>query len=600
MKPDSHNTDDLIARHLPSASPFHVEAAGARVLQRLRSASEQEIEDAATELLPAPAGPAWWQLAAAAALVIAAVTAAMFWKSSATRVAVVSSVDTSLSRDVDGRAESIAEGSGVETDQPVRTTGDAGAVLTLTDGSSVEMRSQSELAVERAADGLDVHLHKGSVIVHAAKQRQGHLYVTTKDVRVSVVGTVFLVRADAEGSRVGVIEGEVHVREGAVETSLRQGQQVTSNRGVAAQPLRDEIAWSRNAPGLMAILDSFTRGMAISAGPLEPLAKAPGATQGGGVAAAPQFEEASVRPCDPDNIPEPPAGSRGGGANSLQMTPGRMHGLCLTLATLIRTAFGYAPADLFANGGRARGFNYNAVYGLGVEDGRRVRGGPDWVRSERYTIDAVAADASDAETMSRAMLRALLEKRFQLQAHIESEQIPAFDLTAAPGGLKMKEGVCTPADVPPAPGTPRSSNDVVRKNLDAARRGATTAFPCGMVFAVNGPNILLVGAGAGLPALGGLFGVPVTDKTGIPATARFNYALEFAPDASMTGPLGRVVDAAKQGTGPNVQIAADPSAVPPAPNLFTALEQQLGLKLEPARAPREFIVIDRVERPTPN
>ena len=49
-----------------------------------------------------------------------------------------------------------------------------------------------------------------------------------------------------------------------------------------------------------------------------------------------------------------------------------------------------------------------------------------------------------------------------------------------------------------------------------------------------------------------------------------------------------------------MQIAPDPSAVPPAPNLFTVLEQQFGLRLEPAQAPREFIVIDAIERPAPN
>ena len=66
------------------------------------------------------------------------------------------------------------------------------------------------------------------------------------------------------------------------------------------------------------------------------------------------------------------------------------------------------------------------------------RGGPDWVRAEPYTIEAVAGGAADAETMRGPMLRALLESRFKLKAHIETEQVPAFALTVAPGGLKMK------------------------------------------------------------------------------------------------------------------------------------------------------------------
>jgi len=298
-----------------------------------------------------------------------------------------------------------------------------------------------------------------------------------------------------------------------------------------------------------------------------------------------QFEEASIRTCDPDNIPEPPAGSRGGGANTFQMTPGRTHAVCLTLATIIRHAYGYGPAAINP-GGRGRGFAMNNIYGLGVEDGIRVRGGADWVRSERYTIDAVADGAADAATMSGPMLQDLLERRFKLKVHVETEQIPAWALIVAPGGLKMKEGTCTPAETRSA-GPTTSTADMARRNLEAARRGANTAGRCGSFEARGGQNLLLVGAGAGVPALGGILGSPVVDKTGIASTTRFNYVLEFAPDERTTGPMAR-------------PATTEPSTVPRAPDLFTALEQQLGLRLEPAKAPREFIVIDHVERPTAN
>jgi uncharacterized protein (TIGR03435 family) len=263
----------------------------------------------------------------------------------------------------------------------------------------------------------------------------------------------------------------------------------------------------------------------------------------------------------------------------------------MTLATIIRHAHGYGPAAINP-GGRGRGLNVNIVYGLGVEDGVRVRGGPDWVRSERYTIDAVADGAADGPTMSGPMLLDLLERRFQLKAHIETEQIPAYALTVAPGGLKMKEGTCTQPDAASAPrggGAPTSTRDMVSRNLEAARRGATTSFPCGFAGTTNGPNLLFVGAGAGVPGLGGVLGTPVINRTGIPDTVRFNYVLEFAPDERAAGPLGR-----------DLLAANEPSDVPRAPDLFTALEEQLGLKLEPARAPREFIVIDQVERPSPD
>src|SRR5262249_33083617 len=90
---------------------------------------------------------------------------------------------------------------------------------------------------------------------------------------------------------------------------------------------------------------------------------------------AQEFEEAAARHSDRKHLPRAPEGMRGGGANSFQMTPGRTHALCMTLATLIRTAYGYGPADLdFLSGGarRGRGMSFNNVYGLGVEDGVRV------------------------------------------------------------------------------------------------------------------------------------------------------------------------------------------------------------------------------------
>ena len=177
--------------------------------------------------------------------------------------------------------------------------------------------------------------------------------------------------------------------------------------------------------------------------------------------------------------------------------------------------------------------------------------------------------------------------------HIETEQIPAFELTIAPGGLKI-EGACTPPGAsyvqPPTPA------QLVRRNLDTARRGATTLAPCQFAGALHGPNLVFVGSGAGVPALSGVLGVQVIDRTGIPATTRFNYVLEFRPDDRTRGPLAARLN---QDTA-EFQAAIDPAAVSPAPDIFAALEARLGLRLVPARAPREFIVIDRVERPGPD
>ena len=136
-------------------------------------------------------------MAAAAATVIVAVGVAMMWRP----------VDNSLFRVADGKVH--------RKGGTVRSNGDGGAVLALTDGSRVEMRSESELSLERANDGLRIRLIRGGIIVDAAPQRTGHLYVHTKEVTVSVVGTVFLVNADEHGSHVAVIEGGARaVRDG--------------------------------------------------------------------------------------------------------------------------------------------------------------------------------------------------------------------------------------------------------------------------------------------------------------------------------------------------------------------------------------------------
>ena len=88
---------------------------------------------------------------------------------------------------------------------------------------------------------------RGSLIVEAAKQRRGHLYVDSGDCRVSVVGTIFSVNHGAKGSRVSVIEGEVHVQEGAERAVLLPGQQFASGHRLAAVAVADEISWSRDA-----------------------------------------------------------------------------------------------------------------------------------------------------------------------------------------------------------------------------------------------------------------------------------------------------------------------------------------------------------------
>jgi uncharacterized protein (TIGR03435 family) len=585
----------LLDRYLkPYGEPPNADVAAAleRVWRRMQPDMRRAPARLSVRSMPARRPVRLVAAVAAAAIVIVVVSSSPWPGTDA--LGRVEAADGSLYSLAGDTPRSLRQGDSIGLDEVLRSNGGAGAMLALADGSRVEMRSASELLLERAIDGLKIRLVRGSVIVNASKQRDGHLYVQTKDMTVSVVGTVFVVNAADDGSRVAVIEGEVRVHEGNTATTLRPGEQVSTNPAVVTRSVKEEIAWSREADALGAILATFTRGMELSAGPRTPLADGfvPITGQAQPAAPRPQFEEASIRTCDPDNIPEPPTGSRGGGPNSFQVTPGRTHALCMTLASIIRLAYGYYPV-VTNPGGRGRGPAMNSVYALGVEDGVRVRGGADWVRSERYTIDAVAEGDAETATMAGPMLKDLLERRFKLKVHVETEQIPAWVLTVAPGGLKMKEGTCTQAAAGSAPG-----GDLVSRNLEAARRGETTSFPCGSGATTNGTNMILVGAGWGIPTLASVVGAPVIDRTGIPETVRFNYVLEFAPDERAAGVFGK--HAVEQFAASALRAGRRLPDVPQAPDLFTALEQQLGLRLEPERAPREFIVIDQVERPAAN
>ena len=250
MKPDLTNADlknidEVVNGYLPSVPPEQMESDAARVLDRLRSMAGQAVDRVEVERfvdLDPVSVPAWRRFgtaAAVAAVVVAALATAIVWRSPG-RLAVVESVDGSLYRVVEGNAQAIRVGEGLDRAATVRTNGGAGAMLALADGSRVEMRSQSELSLERADDGVRIRLGTGSIIVNAAKQRSGHLYVQTKDMTVSVVGTIFLVNAEDDGSRVAVIEGEVRVHEGTTETKLRPGEQVSTSPKLEARPVKEE------------------------------------------------------------------------------------------------------------------------------------------------------------------------------------------------------------------------------------------------------------------------------------------------------------------------------------------------------------------------
>lgn len=139
-------------------------------------------------------------------------------------------------------------GQEIKTGDKVRTAKDAGAVVKLPDGSLIEMRERSEFSVTDGAQGTTIHLDRGNIIVQAAKQtRSRHLYVQTDDCLVSVIGTVFSVNNGTKGSRVSVVQGEVHVDHGGKQDVLLPGDQVATTSSIERVPVKDEIGWSRDA-----------------------------------------------------------------------------------------------------------------------------------------------------------------------------------------------------------------------------------------------------------------------------------------------------------------------------------------------------------------
>jgi ferric-dicitrate binding protein FerR (iron transport regulator) len=161
----------------------------------------------------------------------------------------------------DGTLHPLAAGQDLPEGTEIRTAKDSTAMLQLRDGSLVEVRERSAVAAEAGGDDLTVRLSRGNVIVQAAKRRKGHLYVATADCRVAVTGTVFSVVSGVKGSRVSVVEGEVHVSQENQERVLHPGDQLATSIAIQPEPVRQEIAWSRNREKLIAALGKVQIGI---------------------------------------------------------------------------------------------------------------------------------------------------------------------------------------------------------------------------------------------------------------------------------------------------------------------------------------------------
>lgn len=158
----------------------------------------------------------------------------------------------------DTKSTAINAGEKLAKGERVRTAKDAHAFVRLGDGSMIEMRERSELSLTNNAQGTTIHLNRGSIMVEAAKQQNGRLFVDTGDSSIAVTGTVFSVDSGTKGSRVSVVEGEVRFDHKGTERILRPGEQATTNPSIEMIPVKDDVAWSRKAAGYVQTLAALS------------------------------------------------------------------------------------------------------------------------------------------------------------------------------------------------------------------------------------------------------------------------------------------------------------------------------------------------------
>lgn len=190
---------------------------------------------------------------------------------------------------------------------------------------------------------------------------------------------------------------------------------------------------------------------------------------------------------------------------------------------------------------------------------KQIVGGPSWMSSDRYDIDAVPdVDGAPNPEQVRSMIRKLLADRFQLKFHKDSRELSAFVLTVDKGAARL-----------------------THTQLDGPLPGI------GMRPATGG--LILMVRNATIPDFTGFLQSLVLDRPVVDHTAlqgKFDFTLTFLPDETQFNghpPVSKVAD-----------------GVEPAPSLFEALQQQLGLNLSPEKTAVEVIAIDHVEKPSAN
>jgi uncharacterized protein (TIGR03435 family) len=190
---------------------------------------------------------------------------------------------------------------------------------------------------------------------------------------------------------------------------------------------------------------------------------------------------------------------------------------------------------------------------------RQVSGGPSWITTDLYDVDA-KADAPHSLDDLHVMFQNLLIDRFKLQFHKETRELPAYELVVDKSGSKLTENL---------------SPEKFDWPIQPTGRGKIQATRCSMAYFSWFISQRL--------------DRPVLDETGL--TQHYDFKLEWTPEPPPD--LG-----GQGGAGANLA----PRELPPAsgPDIFTALREQLGLRLESHKGPVEVMVIDHIEKPSEN
>lgn len=199
----------------------------------------------------------------AAAATVAAVAIALFItlpelpSFNQTQVAQVDEIDGELYQLVDGSLVALTPGTWINGLQRIRSGSGSSALITLDDGSQIEVDERSELSMTRRGSGNRIDVSRGRILVAASPQGSGTLDVFTDEFMVSVTGTIFEVAHGAKGSRVAVIEGSVNVLLQGNTSSIEPGQIMDSRRESLALSVADEIAWSKDADEYVAMMQEI-------------------------------------------------------------------------------------------------------------------------------------------------------------------------------------------------------------------------------------------------------------------------------------------------------------------------------------------------------